>query len=222
MNSSDQTPEKQRDGEQTDAPEMPLNELPLPPAPNVQITTAARGTEYAGKWRNPAKKNPGSLPILGKDVPGLDSTTLKPVVADPERNVLRAWEALGIRRDWVSKAKIRAVKELGKYQSMQFTASLLMTFSMDSLEQVEFAMTKLKEVLQKDGLTAYDVSCLAGAMANCAKSHQGKVEQIMELAEKATEKEETKKMRNAPPMVPIQINVGQQSPNPTANSGSKP
>lgn len=201
----------------------------VPMSPDVRIN--GRTAEMAANFTKPRKKNPGSLPILGKDVPGLDRTALKPVVPVSTKMVFKAAETLGIRKDWISKGKLRAVDELFRYMSMQLTAQMAMVWSIDSLEQAEYTMRFIRNYLDECGLnerelTPYDLSCLANAQAALIKAHRDKTDQLMTLREMALDKSEVSKPKNLPPTLALQVNVGGQQAQTTlkqlpANSGSQ-
>lgn len=201
----------------------------VPMSPDVRIN--GRTAEMAANFTKPRKKNPGSLPILGKDVPGLDRTALKPVVPVSTKMVFKAAETLGIRKDWITKGKLRAVDELFRYMSMKMTAQMAMVWSIDSLEQAEYTMRFIRGyldecALKERELTPYDLSCLANAQAALIKAHRDKTDQLMTLREMALDKSEVSKPKNLPPTLALQLNVNNQPTQPTikqlpASSGSQ-
>lgn len=153
-----------------------------------------------------------------EQTPDTDGTQPKeslPAARDPDlppRVVLKARDRLGLSKKKWDNAAIAAYQQFGKYLNVPITARILLVRDFDSLDQVQNAFEWCGKILaDKDStteqrLTAIEIQALT-ATAQVRLSAQ-----IMELAEKAGEKQQMDRPKNLPPQIPVQFNFNGQNP----------
>lgn len=170
-------------------------------------------------YSRPPARNPGSLPILAKDVAGLDKSALEPV-EPPPKVVLKAWEKLGMDdKEW-NKEAFRAAQEFGRYMNMKLTGRVLLTKGFNTIGQVQMAMKWAQEILASNhkDVEMFHKMTAAQLIPICAKAFKDLSEQLMDLAEKSQDKVSTDKPRNLPPSVALQVNLAGVVPSPAPAS----